>query len=119
MGRFRLPNEDFHLATKLRSLQMSGDNLEAYLRDFKFVASKIGTALTDSDERISFINGPCSLVALEVLRSKPATFEDGERTALEFYSCRRLTENHVQFSSGIESEVNSFYGRRASFSASP
>ena len=25
LGRFRLPNEDFHLATKLRSLQMSGD----------------------------------------------------------------------------------------------
>ena len=119
MGRFRLPNEDFQMATKLRSLQMSGDNLEAYLRDFKFVASKIGTSLTDSDKRITFINGLSSLVALEVLRSKPATFEDAERTALEFYSCRRLTKNHVQFSSGIESEVNSLYGKRPSFSASP
>ena len=42
VGRFRLPKEDFHLATKLRSLKMSGDNLESHLRDFKFVASKLG-----------------------------------------------------------------------------
>ena len=39
LGRFWLPNEAFHLATKLRSLQMSGDNLESYLRDFKLLLS--------------------------------------------------------------------------------
>ena len=118
LGRFRLPNEDFHLATKLRSLQMSGDNLESYLRDFKFVASKLGSSLTDSDKRITFINGLSNQVALEVLRAKPNSFEEAERAALEYYSCRRLTKNHVQFSSGIESEVNVLY-RRKSFSASP
>ena len=118
LGRFRLPNEDFHLATKLRSLQMSGDNLESYLRDFKFVASKLGSSLTDSDKRITFINGLSNQVALEVLRSKPNSFEDAERAALEYFSCRRLTKNHVQLYSGIESEVNVLYGRQ-SFSASP
>ena len=74
LGRFRLPNEDFHLATKLRNLQMSGDNLESYNRDFKFVASKIGSSLTGSDKRITFINGLGNQVALELLRSKPNSF---------------------------------------------
>ena len=118
LWRFRLSNEDFHLAKKLRSLQMSGDNLESYLRDFKFVASKLGSSLTDSDKRITFINGLSNQVALEVLRSKPNSFEDAERAALEYFSCRRLTKNHVQLSSGTESEVNVLYGRQ-SFSASP
>ena len=49
---------------------MSGDNLESYLRDFKFVASKLGSFLTDSDKRITFINGLSNQVALEVLRAK-------------------------------------------------
>ena len=35
LGRFRLPNEDFHLATKLRSLQMSGYNLESISQRFQ------------------------------------------------------------------------------------
>ena len=43
LWRFRLPNEGFHLAMKLRSLQMSYDYLESYLQDFKFVASKLGS----------------------------------------------------------------------------
>ena len=80
---------------------MSGDNLESYLRDFKFVASKIWSSLTDSDKRITFINGLSNQVALEVLRAKPNSFEEAERAALEYYSCLRLTNNHVQFSSGI------------------
>ena len=92
--------------------------MESYLRDFKFVASKLGSSLTDSDKRITFINGLSNQVGLEVLRAKPNSFEEAERAALEYYSCRRLTKNHVQFSSGIESEVNVLY-RRKSFSASP
>ena len=86
LGRFLLPNEDFHLATKLRSLQMSGDNLESYLRDFEFHASKLGSSLTDSDKRITFINGLGNQAALEVLRAKPNCFEEAERAALECYS---------------------------------
>ena len=62
---------------------MSGDNLESYLRGFKFVASKLGSSLTDSDKRITFINGLINQVALEVVRSKPNPFEDAERAALE------------------------------------
>ena len=48
-----------------------------------------------------------------MLRSKPNSFEDAERAALEFFSCRRLTRNHFQLSSGIESEVDVLYGRKA------
>ena len=95
LGRFRLHNEDFHLATKLRSLQLSGDNLESYLRDFKFVAYNLGSSQTDSDKRITFINGLSNKVALEVLRANPNSFEEAELAALEYYSCRRLTKNHV------------------------
>ena len=68
---------------KLRSLQMSGGNLESYLRDFKFVASKLGSSMTYSDKRITFINGLCNQVALEVLREKPNSFEEAERAARE------------------------------------
>ena len=57
---------------------MSGDNLESYLRDFKFVASKLESSMTGSDKRITFINGLSNQVALEVLRSKPNSFEDAE-----------------------------------------
>ena len=52
-----------------------------------------------------------------MLRAKPNSFEEAERAALEYYSCRRLTKNNVQFSSVIQSEVNVLY-RRKSFSAS-
>ena len=34
-ARFRLPNEDFHLAVRLRALQQHGDNYDAYLRDYR------------------------------------------------------------------------------------
>ena len=64
---------------------MSTDNLESYLRDFKFVASKVWSSLTDSDKRITFINVLSNQVALEVLRSKPNSFEDAERAALEYF----------------------------------
>ena len=63
---------------------MSGDNLESYLRDFKLVASKLGSSLTDSDKRITVINGLSDQVALEVLRAKPNSFEEAERAALEY-----------------------------------
>ena len=97
---------------------MSGGNLESYLRGFKFVASKLGSSLTDGDKRIIFINGLSNHVALEVIRAKPNSFEDAERAELEYYFCRRLKKNHVQLSTGIESEVNVLY-RRKSFFASP
>ena len=64
---------------------MSGDNLDSYLRDFKLVASKLGSSLTDSDKRITFINGLSNQVALEVLRSKPNSFKDAELAALEYF----------------------------------
>ena len=73
---------------------MSGDNLESYLQNFKFVASKLGSYLTDSDKPITFINGLSNQVALEVLRTRPNSFEEAELAALEYYYCRRLTKNH-------------------------
>ena len=84
---------------------MSGDNFEAYLRDFKFVASPLGSSLTDSDKRITFINGLSNQVALEVLRAKPNSFEEAERAALEYYYCRSLTKNHVQSTSYTDAKV--------------
>ena len=92
--------------------------MESYLRGCKFVASKLGSSLTNSDTRITFINGLRKQVALEVFPSKPNSFEDAGRAALEYFYLRHLTKNHVQPSSGIESEVNVLY-RRQSFSASP
>ena len=64
---------------------MSGDNLESYLRDFKFVASKLGYSMTDNDKRITFINGLSNQVALEVLRSKLNSFEEPQQAALEYF----------------------------------
>ena len=64
---------------------MSGDNLESYLRDFKFVASKLVSSLTDSDKRITFINGLRNQVALEVLRSKPNSFEAPNKRHLNIF----------------------------------
>lgn len=108
MGRFKLPNEDFHLTTKLRSLQQQGDNLETYLREFKFLAAKI-PSLQDTDKRITFINGLAANVTLEVLRAKPTNFEEAEQAALEYYACRRLTKSQVTFQSSVVHEVDSLY----------
>ena len=107
-GRFRLPNEDFHLTTKLRSLVQQGDNLEVYLREFKFVAAKL-PKLSDDDKRITFMNGLSAQVNLEVLRAKPLTFEAAEQAALDFYACRRYTKAQVTFQSNVVHDVNALY----------
>ena len=108
-GRFRLPNEDFHLTTKLRSLAQQGDSLEVYLREFKFVASKL-PKLSDDDKRITFMNGLSPQVNLEVLRARPVTFEDAERHAVDYYACRRYSQAQATFQSNVVHEVNALYG---------
>ena len=108
-GRFRLPNEDFHLTTKLRSLVQHEDNLEVYLQEFKFVAAKL-PKLSDDDKRITFMNGLSPQVNFEVLRARPLTFEEAERAALDFYACRRYTKVHEPFESNVVHAVKAMYG---------
>ena len=108
--RFRLPNEDFHLTTKLRSLVQQGENLEVYLCEFKFVPSKL-PKLSDDDKRITLMNGLSPQVNLKVLRARPLTIEDAELDAIEYYACRRYSQAQVTFQSNVVHDVNALYGR--------
>ena len=107
--RFRLPNENFHITTKVRSLAQQGEYLKVYLREFKFVASKL-PKLSDYNKRINFMNGLSPQVNLEVLRARPLTFEDAECHAIDFYAYRRCSKAQVTFQSNVVHDVNALYG---------
>ena len=109
LSRFRLPNENYHLHIKIRSLVMQGENLEGYLKDFKYLAGKLGSALSPSDKFVTFVNGLAPGVSVEVLRAKPTTFDEAEKAALDYFACRRSTRAHVAFQSDIVADVNALY----------
>ena len=110
LSRFRLPNESYHIHIKIRALSMQGENLEGYLKDFKYLSGKLGAAMSASDKFVTFVNGLSPAVAVEVLRTKPTTFDEAERAALDYFACRRSTKAHVAFHSDVVADVNSLYG---------
>jgi len=110
LKRYQLPNEEYHLTCKLRSLHQNGENVDTYVKDFKYLLSRLPN-ISENDKFVTFFNGLQPAVMQEVLRLKVTDYETAEQTAIDYYACRKISKLQVSFQSGLTKEVGRMYQR--------